>query len=342
VALGGVALALLIAAVVATLYVRFIRYERVAARHVPPGSVLAVRLDVEQAQIYEPVREHLLPLFGGPSRPLEEGDARLARIEARSGLRRGDLREIVFARGRSREDWVFVFGGIFPRGMEVRELAAALGAEDPAWGLSSGGRTVVHGIRGTTVGRGMDGSVLLASSAQVAESAVTPTSTYEALALPRTGPGAFALGRDALRELSQFPAIAAAGDLPELLGALVGATARLTLGERLTLTLAAVDSGGGQGARTIEGILALARGLPSSDASPAGRLFRAGVDRSPQAQPAPRPSSASAPGATREASLDLIWEREEVGQAFSLVSEAIQSGFRQGSAALPVLTRPEP
>jgi hypothetical protein len=92
VALGGVALGALIIAVAVSLYLRYIHYERVAARHVPAGSVLALRIDVEQVDLYEPVRRHLIPLLGGPARSPGEAAAAVARLEEHTGLKRGDLR----------------------------------------------------------------------------------------------------------------------------------------------------------------------------------------------------------------------------------------------------------
>ena len=164
VALGGVVLGLLIAAVAVSLYLRYIHYERVAARHVPPGSVLALRIDVEQVALYEPVRRHLVPLLGGPSRSPGDAAATVSRLEERTGIKRGDLREIAVARGATRADWVVILGGIFPRGTSTGVLAAALAAEDPAWAPSMDGSVVVHRGLGVAVGRAADGSVLLGSS----------------------------------------------------------------------------------------------------------------------------------------------------------------------------------
>ena len=124
VAIGAVALGVVVLSVMFALYLRYVHYARVACLHLPASTVLALRVDVEQAIFYEPIRRHILPLFGGPSGSPTEADARLSRIEVRSRLKRGDLREIVVGRGATRGDWVIVLGGIFPRADSDRLVIA--------------------------------------------------------------------------------------------------------------------------------------------------------------------------------------------------------------------------
>src|SRR5688500_1201740 len=59
------------------IYFRLIRYERVVAPHVPRDAAFVVRLDVEQAIVYEPFRRHLLPLADRGRAPASAGPARV-------------------------------------------------------------------------------------------------------------------------------------------------------------------------------------------------------------------------------------------------------------------------
>lgn len=313
VAIGGAFLAALIVAVAASLYVRFIRYERVAARHVPPGSILAVRVEVEHALLYDPARRHVLPLLGSPGGPRAEGDARVSRLEERTGLKRSDLREILVARGATSGDWVVVLGGIFPRsGLAL--IAEALRSEDAAWEPSADGRVVVHRTQQLAVARAGDGAVLLGSSEPFVRAAIEPSGVDEALGLSRTGPGGFAIGSAGLHELSVWPRTLAEGELPALLGMLTRATGELSLGERVGLSLSLTDEGGGEAERLVDWGLEAARAIPADGSSRAEGLLRVAADRAHRA-----------PRAGQTAQVELSWDREEVDQAFSLVAAAVRS-----------------
>src|SRR5204862_6467413 len=132
---------------------------------------------------YEPIRRHILPLFGGPGDSPTLADARLSRIEARSRLRRGDLREIVVGRGATRSEWVVVLGGIFPRGADSDRLVTAL-SDEPGWTAAGDGSRAEHGPTGTAVARATDGAVVIASSRDVLAAALSPTGVFETLGLP--------------------------------------------------------------------------------------------------------------------------------------------------------------
>jgi hypothetical protein len=316
VALGGLALAVVIVAVAAALYVRFIRYDRIAARHVPPGSVLAIRLDVQQAILYDPVRRNLLPLLGGPGLRAADGDARLSHIEALTGIRRGDLREIVVARGSSRADWVIVLGGLFPKDAGASLLGAALATNGDSWTLTPDARAVVRGD-GTAVGRAEDGVVLVASSEAEFRAARPVTSTSRELGLESMGPGGFAMGPIALTELARSPSALAEGTIPKDLEELERLTATVTLGDRVGLTVAARDSGGGAALGVVTRGLEMLRAFGHAEATPAAVLARGAADR-----------ASITPVGDRVATLQLAWEREEIDRAFGLLAETIRGRFQ--------------
>lgn len=188
VAVGLLVLAALIAALA---YYRFLRYERVAAYHVPPAAAWAVRLDVERVVLFEPVRKHLLPLvnrLGGP-RVTVPGESRsadlLAALRQELGLNLGmDLREIVVSGGPSPAEWVLVLGGIFPRRDDLlvrvsetllRETGLTTHVARDSLLLFDAGRLALA--------QAEDGSLILGSSASLVELALPPGRRFEAIGL---------------------------------------------------------------------------------------------------------------------------------------------------------------
>jgi hypothetical protein len=317
VALGGVALGALIVAVGVSLYLRYVHYERVAAHHVPPGSVLALRLDVEQVALYEPVRRHLIPLLGGPGRAAADAMATLGRVEERTGLKRGDLRELVVARGETRADWVIVLGGIFPHGTSPGVLAAALAAEDPAWVPSMDGTVVVHSGLRVAVGRAADGAVLVASSQALLVAAREQSTTYEQLDLAPVGAGGVAMRKAGVQELRSWPSLLADEGLSGSFSGVAAVRGKVILTDRTAVTLTLTDQEPGASTATIQKALAIAKGFDRSTATPGELLMREGAERAVSAAPA-----------AGSATVTLTWERAEVDQAFELLAEAIQDHWR--------------
>lgn len=317
VAIGGFAVAALLVAVAVSLYFRYIHYERVAARHVPQGSVLALRLDVERVELYDPVRRHLLPLLGGPGRSPADAAATLARLEERTQLKRADLREIVVARGAVRSEWVVVLGGIFPRGTSPAVLATALAAEDPSWAASLDGTVVVHRGTGVAVTRASDGAVIIASSLTLAVAAREPGSAGEELGLPRVGAGALALRKPGVQELATWPGLLADQTLSQAMSGVGALRAEIALAERPSVTVTLTDQEPGAAAAAVRRGVELAKALDPSEASPGALLLRDGAQRASIAKPV-----------SGTAAVTLVWERAEVDQAFELVAEAIQDHWR--------------
>jgi hypothetical protein len=155
-------------AVAVVIYFRLIRYERVAAQHVPRDAAFVVRLDVEQAIVYEPFRRHLLPLAdrgrvganAGPARVL---DPRLERIKRHTGIELAvDMRELLFARGPSEREWLLVIGGKFPKQGVVKGLHTVL-LEEGVQAELAPGEHVVTLPSGSVLGQAEDGALLFAS-----------------------------------------------------------------------------------------------------------------------------------------------------------------------------------
>ena len=324
VALGAAALGAVIFAVALALYVRYIRYDRVAAMHIPHGAALAVRIDVEQALLYEPVRRHLLPILGAPLATPSQGDARLARVEDRTGLRRGDLRELVFAAFADRADWVIVLGGIFPRAPSAQTIALAFASEGAAWDLSSDGR-VATGPGGVAVTRASDGAVIVGSSEGALEAALP--SREPVLAVVRTGAGGFAFDSRGVMDLQ--PIVAAAPGVAALLAHTTELRGQVSLTDRVAVTVTADVATGSNGTQLMNEALTWLRTYAKTEATPGAGLIRTGAER----------SVVSAAGA-HGAQVTMAWEREEVDRAFALAAAAIRDAL--GAAPGAAVQSPSP
>ena len=107
-----------------------VRYDPVAARHLPAATTLAVRLDTQQRLVHEPVSRHLFPLADAVRRKLSAAELpgdRLKRVRERTGLNLPrDLREVIYAEARIREHWLVLLGGRFPTSGVVAGIGAVL------------------------------------------------------------------------------------------------------------------------------------------------------------------------------------------------------------------------
>jgi hypothetical protein len=259
-----------------------------------------------------------LPLLGGPRSEPAEADARLERVEERSGLRRGDLREIVFAWQGTDKGWVLVLGGIFHGAEGMAVLAQSLQAESPTFRPASDGRTVVDAASGVAVGRAPS-LVLVAPLDAELRRALEPGTAYETLGLPLKGPGAIAVGQAGLRALAQLPGL----EPPELIGIfglLDEVTASLELGERMTVHVRLSAARAGDAARAARELLALMKAHGHDGPDSAGQLFSAAADRS---------GGMTQPD-DRTAELALAWDREEADQGMGLLARAIRRAFAPG------------
>lgn len=309
VAVGALALALVIVLVVGFLYIRFVRYERVAVHHIPKGATVALRLDVQQAVLYEPFRRHLLPLLGGPSRPPAEGDARVLAFERRSGIGRADLREVVVFRGPGPKDWAIVLGGIFHRTPSRSALATELAAVDSQWKLGQDG-LVKYGDTGLSAADASDGVIIVASSAEVVSAALSPVEP--GLLLPVTGAGGFEVTRAAIGEPGAGdgawnPLLASLRRMDSLSG-------QITLDERVALALSPVSADAAAARTTALQGFDILRGFSRAEVSPFAQFLREGADRGRVSE-----------GGPDGPSVVLVWEREELDRAFEAAADWIRA-----------------
>jgi len=320
--------ALLVLALVfaVVIYFALIRYERVAARHLPRGTDAALRLDVEKAVLFEPTRKQLLPLaneFVGP-RYRFDLRSRLDRLQSKSGLELAvDLREAVFGIGPRLGDWVLVLGGRFPRSGVIPALNQVLREEGYYFELSKA-EDVMTLPSGISVAQSADGCLVAASSRERLSLALDVQDTYRELGLLPEGPGAFAVSQ------GFFTALAESGAAPRLVGladtrSIERATGRLELGAEVeikgTLELAATDDH----APAVERAERLLRGLRAlvqpADLGGEQRL----LDR----------AEVRADGPSR-VSIRTLWARPDVDRA----AHALATALREAAPARPGPKRP--
>jgi hypothetical protein len=160
VVLTGLAVSLVAALAVAYyIYARYVRFDATASRHVAPGVEVLVRVDVQQAVVYEPFRKHLLHLLeAGRQGP----ESRLLHLERKTTLELGvDTREVVFGWGPG--VWSIAAGGLFRRDQVVEGVGRMLDDEHLAHRLLEGPRRIVM-ASGAAFGVTEDATLLVTSS----------------------------------------------------------------------------------------------------------------------------------------------------------------------------------
>jgi hypothetical protein len=209
-AVYSAALAVLLVVVGFVAYRELLHYERRAVTHVPDGAGFAVRVDLEQLVLFEPIRRHLLALVervsfsdepassaasgaSGASAAATPAVGRLARLREQAGLNLGlDLRELVVASFDDGDAWIVAAGGIFPSGDLLDRVANVLAAE-PGARLRRQGPLLLLGPGELALGRAADGVLVLGSSASAVERALIPSDAHTALGVGQQGAAAFAL-----------------------------------------------------------------------------------------------------------------------------------------------------
>jgi len=195
------AVALVLVAYVA--YRQLLHYERRAIEHVPVGAELALRINLEQVVLFDPVRRHLLPLVDRAAVSISEGEpppSRLLRLRE-AGLNLGmELRELVFAREPG-GGWSLALGGLFAREPLLPRIEAVLRAE-PGARLRVEGAMIIFEPSGAALAQAEDGVLILASDAAMLARALPANRGYEGLGLRRDGAASLGALGSWLRALS--------------------------------------------------------------------------------------------------------------------------------------------
>lgn len=323
---GGVFAALVVLGLGFALYVYFamIRYERVAARHVPPDSTAALYVDLEKVVLYEPFRKHVLPLVDEIRKSPRAG-ARLARIREETNIDLAlDIRELAVARGPGRNDWVLIAGGKFPKQGVTRGLSDVLRAEGIATTLSRDERTLAL-PSGITLARGDDGVLIVGSSSERLAAALPATDAHRRLGLSEQSPASFVTIGSPVPALATHPAALAVPALRDL-GRIERVSAEVELGEPL-IGHARIELGGGgdpklaaERAQALIGALSMLVRLTGSDFAGESRILD-----SAKAEPADG-------GAVR---VRFEWQRADVDRAAGSLAEAIRVWAQSNPPANP-------
>jgi len=183
-------------------YWHYFHYQPVAARHVPAGSSMALRVDFEEIALFAPVRRHLWPLvFDKPETTATEPTI-ASRIEAATGLNLGQhVREIIVVNhGRTDSGkWLVIVGGKIRRGM-VEALAKLAEEEKAGWELAPSKDALVSPKLGFALGQAADRTLILASDLPTLALALPEQDGAKAIGLPETGAFGFAIGASAWGE----------------------------------------------------------------------------------------------------------------------------------------------
>lgn len=280
--------AILVAAVVGPLvfWLGFWRFEPTAQRHIPAGTVVAVRADARALFLFGPFRDHVLPaLTPPPSDPTKP--ALLARVRSHTGVDLGrDVREVVVATPDASR-WAVLLGGRFQtsarRGPFIEGFEQAVEAEPDAFDWARKDDVLV-GPMGAAVAQADDGTILLTSTEDLARAARHATEDYRELWLSSAGDISFSIGHAALLHAG----IGARGTLPEaaILERAERVTGWLVLGERESKVVLDVLPRPGEAVEpfgvAIEALIkaSLARLAPTADQAsdhPAARALAAAV-----------------------------------------------------------------
>lgn len=196
VGLGALAVVALVIGLAA--YVELLRFRRVAAHHLPGDTRAALRIDVEQVVLYEPVRKHLIPLIDAAG---THGAGRVDRLRTQGGINLGlQLREVVIGFGPTPADWVVVVGGLFDARVLDR-VEAVLRAEGTAVARKDGELALGDALFAAEAD---DGALVFGPSPDRVRSALRQQPTFGRLGLQDSGPGGFAVAEPSRRFCGTF------------------------------------------------------------------------------------------------------------------------------------------
>lgn len=183
-AIVGASVGALLIAVVSVYFAVF-HYKPVALQHVPPGTTLAVRVDLVDVATYAPVRRHLVPLVDEPvegTTPAARSRTdRLADAVGFSPSR--DVRELVVCFLGSEDRFVLLIGGNIPKGKLVPGVLKVASEEGNPSFVDAGGGVAKARYGGLFVGQADDGTAVVATDEASLRAALAVTGESEALGL---------------------------------------------------------------------------------------------------------------------------------------------------------------
>ena len=218
--------------------------------HVPDGTNLAFRADGKQLWLFPPFREHVVSVLRAEHS--KEPDTRpkklVRRIEDETGIDfSSDVRDVVVASVDALQ-WVVLVAGKFAHSGVVEGFQRALDAEGvKGFAMTEG--MLSYG-KAFTVAQAEDGTLILATSASLAQAALPPSEAEGRVPLPTKGAVSFLVKQQAWSALlnfvpSQIPGVAALRQIGQASGV-------LTLGDAPRAELA-LDPTEGSAAEALKG-----------------------------------------------------------------------------------------
>ncbi len=322
---GLIALAMLGAVFI---YFQYIKYDRVAALHLPPDTTFAARVDVEKSMLYEPFRKHLLPLFEDllkDSKRNPEQAARLERIERHTGIELAvDIRELVVARGKTSSDWLVAIGGKFPKSGVIPGLFKVFQEEKLQASLSSDER-LLQTRQGILIAQAEDGTLLAATSQSRLMAALPSQATHQRLGLSLEAAASFGLSGELLAPLASSPVSLLAPSL-RTLAKLERLRGEVALGSVPTVTAVATLRPGSD----TEGVLNEVRGV--LDALKVVAALSPGQDIG--GERALLQNAQLRTTGPEEVTLSAPWPREDIDRAAASLATAVRQSWPMLSTLL--------
>jgi hypothetical protein len=191
--------------VVVAVYFGVFHYSPVALHHVPPGTTVAVRVDLVDAATFGPVRRNLIPLADeqAAGTPAAVGARKRSdRIADAVGFTPSrDIREVVVCFLGSEDHLVVIIGGNIPKGHLVPGLMKVVTAENStAW--VQAGDTMKAKNGSMVIGQADDGSALVASDDATLQAALASGDEYRRLGLSEDHSVSYAIAGDVWRRLA--------------------------------------------------------------------------------------------------------------------------------------------
>ncbi len=188
---------------VAVVYFTVFHYTPVAARHIPPGTTVAIRVDLVEVATFGPVRRHLVPLADEvtPGSVVPAGKkTRTERVGDAVGFNPNrDLREVIVCFVGAPERVVLLVGGNIPKGKLVPGLKAVADQEKSTAWLLAGDLLKASGV---VVGQAEDGTAIVASDEAILRAALPEGQEHERLGLGSDRSVNFATAGDVWQQLS--------------------------------------------------------------------------------------------------------------------------------------------
>ncbi len=217
-------------------YAKLVGYERRVALHMPPGARLAVRVDLEQVVLFEPVRRHVFPVV---SRELT-GSEGLREFEAATGIElSSELRELMFVQPASGAGWFFAAGGLFPNEGVVEGLGDLLNQRGVT-GCSVERARLSCENQGFFAQQADDGVLMIASEPALIAAAERPNSEHERLGLELDDAAGFGIDGSWLRQLGRLGSLPVVNSVVpglEPLSQVQSASGHVDLGTESVLTV---------------------------------------------------------------------------------------------------------